>query len=307
MLWRQLFCFIFAVQFAWGPYAFAEGGQEQDAYGCITGTSNPNRDREVAVLKAHRNAVLNMWVDGDDCATYRERLEQSITEGQFCAACNTSPTPKSAPPQQDSAAIVETLHPSTYTPETDSGAPASSSSGVGSLFDTKSLLFGLGGVLLGGFIGYEFGKNSVSQYQYPWWQTVNPAYSQVPYRAPMGFPGYPGGVPFPGAGGLPAAYPAPGMGGAFSPFGGSPFGGSPVGGSPVGGFGASPYGGYLPPSYSVGTPYPYNLGFNGGAGVGYYNNGWYNGGVYQPGISAPTYSPLQTPIYNAPVVLPYGH
>lgn len=152
--------------------------------------------------------------------------------------------------------------------------------GGGGGFMGSPAMWGLGGLAVGGILGYMIGKNSAQQQPYynynPYsvmgpQQFGGPGFGQVPqrpglppfYRAPMG--GFPGG----GTGAFPYnPYAQGGMNGGYG-----------VGGYGAGGYpGAGGYGGY-------GLGVNYGQGFNTGA----FGNTIYNGGG---GGQAPVYLPM---------------
>jgi len=105
-------------------------------------------------------------------------------------------------------------------------------------FMNSNLLWGVGGLAIGGILGYMIGKNSQPQYQFPYYGQMGPG-GMYPLQRPMGPLGQvPGGAYSPygfgyNTGGLPGAYQLPGgygLGGNtnFSPI----YNGGGIGGRP---------------------------------------------------------------------------
>ncbi|MGZ3721456.1 MAG: hypothetical protein ACXVA9_00915 [Bdellovibrionales bacterium] len=178
----------------------------------------------------------------------------------------------------------------------DEPEPGPVGGGGGFGISNSNLMWGLGGLAVGGILGYMLGKNSNQNQQYPY---QSPMWQQLgPRPPPFGqLPGPFGGNPFQGRPGLPNMYPV----------GGAGFGGN-------GGFGGPPnilpYGGqYGQPGYGNMTPIGgYQGGYGGGGyglGTGFNNGAGFNTGAFGGGY--------QTPIYNygggaggyPPNILPY--
>jgi hypothetical protein len=352
MIQRCLLSIIFLVQSTLGSYAFA-GKDASTLYDCISDQGGDKdyldcyNDSECKTkLQQHYDSLpskdrcIKFTNDTEFKAQIKSRSEAGI--GQCGPECQERRR-RAAAARQPTETIREVrdtidtqYRPSSYEPPPP---PPSSSGGVGSLFNNSNLMWGLGGALLGGFLGYMLGKNSAQQQQYsypmPYWQQMPyaPAYGQVPgMRPPFMMPGM--GGPF---GGMPMA------GGPFGggmPYGGGPFGGGPFGGAPFGmptmggfpgygggfpgGYGGYPgMGGFGPPAIlpyggapMMGGGFP-GYGYGGMPGsyfpsgtpypysVGFGNAsgmGYYNGGFYNGGA----YYPGMTGPSGAPIILPYG-
>lgn len=159
--------------------------------------------------------------------------------------------------------------------------------GGGGSFMNSNLMWGLGGALIGGLIGYQLGKNSMQNQYPPYWQQLGPR------PPPFGqVPGPYGGSPFGFRPGLPLSYPLAGGLGGMGGMGG-------LGGPPM----VLPYGQFGQPGFGSMTPINgYTGGFNNGMPLG----ATYPGS-YGLGTSFNNFGGYTTPIYNygtRPMILP---